>query len=62
MAAAPIDNSPGEPTGDPHRWSDLDPMVRFGVALAMVLFLGVVIEGALLVPYALLTNGWTPGR
>jgi hypothetical protein len=48
--------------GDEHGWSQLDPLVKFGVALAAILFLGVIAEGCLLVPYALITNGWTPGR
>lgn len=46
---------------DQHRWSDLDPLVKFGVVLAAILFSGVVVEGMLLVPYALIENGWTPG-
>jgi hypothetical protein len=50
------------PADDDHRWSDLDPLVKFGVALAGVLFCLVVLEGVLLVPYALITHGWTPGR
>ncbi|MDA4105780.1 hypothetical protein [Mycolicibacterium holsaticum] len=47
---------------DEHRWADLDPLVKFGVVLAALLFTGVIIEGASLVPYALIQNGWTPGR
>ena len=50
------------PADDDHRWSDLDPLVKFGVALAGALFCLVVLEGVLLVPYALITHGWTPGR
>lgn len=46
---------------DEHRWSELDPLVRFGVGLAAVLFCGVIVLGMLLVPYALISNGWTPG-
>jgi hypothetical protein len=57
--------TPGEvpPTraDDNHRWADLDPLVKFGVLLAAILFCGVVVEGMLLVPYALIQNGWTPG-
>ena len=53
-SAAPVD--------DEHRWLDLDPLVKFGVALAGVLFCLVVLEGCLLVPYALIGHGWTPGH
>jgi hypothetical protein len=53
-SAAPVD--------DEHRWSDLDPLVKFGVALAGILFCLVVLEGVLLVPYALIGHGWTPGH
>jgi len=54
---------PAAPTvEDMHGWADLDPLVKFGVALAALLFCGVIVEGALLVPYALIVNGWTPGR
>lgn len=51
-----------EPSKSGHGWADLDPLIKFGVALAAVLFLGVIVEGALLVPYALITNGWVAGR
>jgi hypothetical protein len=52
----------GERTSSGHGWSELDPLIKFGVALAGLLFLGVIVEGALLVPYALITNGWVAGR
>ncbi|HEY1972449.1 MAG TPA: hypothetical protein VGH89_31150 [Pseudonocardia sp.] len=55
-------NVPGSTTQDSHSWSNLDPLIKFGVALAALLFIGVVIEGALLVPYTLIEHGWTPGR
>jgi hypothetical protein len=60
MSATPGD-VPTTTLDDNHRWSDLDPLVKFGVALAAILFCGVVVEGMLLVPYALIHNGWTPG-
>lgn len=47
---------------DEQGFADLDPLVKFGVILAAILFCGVIIEGAMLVPYALIQNGWTPGR
>lgn len=53
--------SPDVDVTDVHRWRDLDPLVKFGVGLAAILFLGVVVEGMLLVPYALIEHGWTPG-
>lgn len=53
---------PHEPVGSGHGWSELDPLIKFGVALAGLLFVGVIVEGALLVPYALITNGWVAGR
>lgn len=61
MRGVDVDETSG-PVDDQHRWSDLDPLVRFGVLLAGLLFVGVIVEGALLVPYALITHGWTPGR
>ena len=50
------------PLENEHRWSDLDPLVKFGVALAGILFCLVVLEACLLVPYALISHGWTPGH
>jgi hypothetical protein len=58
----PAEPAAAPPVDDEHRWAALDPLVKFGVVLAAILFCGVVVEGALLVPYALLTNGWTPGQ
>lgn len=47
-------------TGHEDDWSELDPLQRFGVRVAGTLFVGVIILGAFLVPYTLLSNGWTP--
>lgn len=42
-------------------WSELDPLVKFGVAVAALMFLGVIIEGVLLTPWTLALYGWIPG-
>jgi hypothetical protein len=45
---------------DEHHWSYLDPLMQLGVRLAGTLFCGVIVLAFFLVPYALLSNGWTP--
>jgi hypothetical protein len=54
------DAAPDAPAVDEHAWSRLDPMIRLGVGLAGVMFCGVMVLAFFLVPYALITNGWTP--
>jgi hypothetical protein len=41
-------------------FSGLDPMLRFAVVFAALVFLGVVIEGLLLTPWTLILHGWIP--
>ena len=38
----------------------LDPMLKFAVIFAALVFLGVVIEGLLLTPWTLILHGWIP--
>jgi hypothetical protein len=49
-----------ELTGHENDWSEIDPLMRFGVRVAGTLFIGVLILAFFLVPYALFTHGWTP--